>query len=401
MAELPLTSTDPPSGPTGPWVKLRSVAYRPFIYRKMVREASPDARPGDLVTVLDRHGAVFGAGLYNPRSEIVLRMLAFGSRPIDADFWKNAIAQAVALRRDLLRLDERTNAYRLIHAEGDGLSGLIVDRYDEVLSIQAHSLGMAVQLPRLIPLLHAACGTRHHTVSVDGRIRQMEGIESFPPDSPGLPRSVKIVENGVRFKIRFDVGHKTGFFCDQRDNRLKLAGLVRGADLLDACCYSAGFGIYAKVVGQAREVTCVDLDEDAVAMAHENVNLNSTRVNLVHADAFAYLRQMHTNGRTFDVVVLDPPKLVFGRNDQDEGRGKYFDLNRLAMNVTKPGGLLLTCSCSGAIGWADFIGILTGAARAVGRTMQFLDRTGAAPDHPVRPDAPESEYLKAAWLRVL
>lgn len=397
-------STDAPSGanlPRGPWVKLRSAAYRPFIYRKMVREASPDARPGDLVTVLDRNGAVFGAGLYNPRSEIVLRMLAFGDRPIDERFWQDAIARAVSLRRDVLKLDARTNAYRVIHAEGDGLSGLIVDRYEDVLSIQAHSLGMAVKLPDLIPLLHAGCGTLHHTVGVDERVRQMEGIDSYPPDSPDMPRSVKITENGVRFKVRFDIGHKTGFFCDQRDNRLKLSGLTKDAEVLDICCYSAGFGINAKTVGEAREVTCVDLDEDAIEMARENVNLNSARVQLVHADAFSYLRQMQTNGRTFDVVVLDPPKLVFGRNDLDEGRKKYYDLNRLAMSVTKPGGLLLTCSCSGAVGWPVFSGILTGAARAAGRTMQYIDRSGAAGDHPVRPDAPESEYLKAAWLRLV
>ena len=401
MSEPSNAAFDPKLPPAGPWVQLRSVAYRPFIYRKMVAEASPDARPGDLVTVLDRHGAVFGSGLYNPRSEIVLRMLSFSNRPIDKDFWKQAIERAVSLRRDLLKLDAPTDAYRVVHAEGDGLSGLIVDRYGEVLSIQAFSLGMTAQLPALIPMLHSACGTRHHTVGVDERVRQMEGIASFPPDSAELPRSVKITENGVRFKIRFDVGHKTGFFCDQRDNRLKLAGLTDGADVLDACCYSGGFGIYAKVQGRAREVTCVDLDEEAVEMARENVNLNSTRVNLVHADAFSYMRQMQTNGRTYDVVVLDPPKLVFGRNDVDDGRKKYYDLNRLAMTATKPGGLLLTCSCSGAVGWSEFIDILTGAARSAGRMLQFLARTGAAPDHPVRPDAPESEYLKAAWLRVL
>ncbi|MFH0983044.1 MAG: class I SAM-dependent rRNA methyltransferase [Planctomycetota bacterium] len=383
-----------------PWVKLRSAAYRPFIYRKMVQQASPDAAPGDVVRVLDRHEAVFGSAFYNPRSEIVLRMLAFDERPIDEGFWTGSIARAVALRRDVLKLDGRTSAYRVIHAEGDGLSGLVVDRYDEVLAIQVYSLGVARLLPELVPMLRRACGTRYHTVGVDDRTRQAEGIDALLPDSPDLPRSVKISENGVRFKVRFDGGHKTGFFCDQRDNRVKLAGLAAGADVLDVCCFSGGFGLYAKVQGAAADVTGVDLDEEAIAMARDNMNLNSVQFKLVHADAFSYLRQMRTNDRRYDVVVLDPPKLIFGRNDAEEGRKKYYDLNRLAMDVVKPGGLLVTCSCSGAVSWGDFTRIVVGSARSAGRTIQFIDRTGAAGDHPIRPDAPESEYLKVAWMRL-
>jgi 23S rRNA (cytosine1962-C5)-methyltransferase len=392
-----------PSGPPAnpPWVKLRSAAYRPFIYRKMIREASPEAQPGDVVTVLDRHGAVFGSALYNPRSEIVLRMLVFGGHPLDECFWSAAIESAVALRCDVLKLDRRTSAYRVIHAEGDGLSGLVVDRYDEVLAIQVYSLGMACRLPELVPLLHRTCGTRYHTVGADDRVRQAEGIDTLPPDSPDLPRSVKICENDVRFKVRFDVSHKTGFFCDQRDNRLKLASLTAGANVLDVCCFSGGFGLYAKVKGEAAEVTGVDLDEEALGLARENMNLNSVRIKWVHADAFPYLRQMRVNDQRYDVVVLDPPKLVFGRGDADEGRKKYYDLNRLAMDVVKPGGLLVTCSCSGAVNWGDFTRIVLGSARSVGRTVQFADRTGAAGDHPVRPNAPESEYLKVAWVRLL
>ncbi|MCK4660856.1 MAG: class I SAM-dependent rRNA methyltransferase [Phycisphaerae bacterium] len=383
-----------------PWVKLRSVAYRPFIYRKMVQAASPEASAGDVVTVLDKHGEVFGSGLYNPRSEIVLRMLVFGSRAIDDQFWAESVEHAVALRRDVLKLDRHTSAYRVIHAEGDGLSGLVVDRYAEVLAFQAHSLGIAGLLPKLIPIVHRACGTRYHTVGVDDRVRKAEGIKTTVPDSADLPRSVKVSENGVRFKVRFDIGHKTGFFCDQRDNRLKLAGLTDGADVLDACCYGGGFGIYAKVKGQAAQVTCVDLDEEAIAMARQNMNLNSVRVNLVQADVFPYLRQMQTNHKLYDVVVLDPPKLVFGRSDTDDGRKKYYDLNRLAIAVVKPGGLLVSCSCSGAVCWAEFMGIVSAAARSTGKTIQYIDRSGAAGDHPVRPDAPESEYLKVAWMRL-
>ena len=209
-----------------------------------------------------------------------------------------------------------------------------------------------------------------------------------------------MTEHGVRFKVRFDAGHKTGFFCDQRDNRRKLAEMTAGADVLDMCCNTGGFGLYAQVKGGAAEVTGVDLDEDAIDQARDNANLNSVRIKLVHADAFPYLRQMQTNNRSFDVVVLDPPKLVFGRADSDEGRRKYVDLNRLAMTAVKPGGLLVSCSCSGAVSSDEFVGLVTGAARGVGRRIQFVDRTVAAGDHPVRPESPEAEYLKVMWMRI-
>lgn len=399
MREIP-SEPGHPYPPGRPHVSLRSVAYRAFIYRKMVSKPSAGARPGDVVTVVDRSGQVVGSAHYNPRSEIVLRMLAFGERSIDERFWTESVERAVALRRDVLKLDAHTSAYRVVHAEGDGLSGLVVDRYDDVLAVAVHSLGMARQLPQLIPILHQASGTRRHVVEADERVRQLEGIDTLPPNSPDLPRSVKITENGVRFKVRFDIGHKTGFFCDQRDNRLRLARLSQRANVLDLCCFSGGFGIYAKALGGAGDVTCVDLDEDAVAMARENANLNAARIKPVHADAFSYLRQMQANQRTYDVVVLDPPKLVFGRRDAEEGMRKYHDLNGLAMTVVKPGGLLVSCSCSGAVSWDEFIGVILRAARVLGKQVQIVNRTGAAGDHPVRPEAPESEYLKVGWLRL-
>ena len=216
-----------------------------------------------------------------------------------------------------------------------------------------------------------------------------------------MPESVNITENGVRFRVDFGAGHKTGFFCDQRDNRRRLASLARDADLLDVCCYSGGFGIYARVLGGAKNVTCVDLDEAAVELARRNANLNQVRINTVHADAFTYMRQMQSNRNSYDVVTLDPPKLIFGRDDPGEGRNKYFDLNRLAASLVKPGGLLLSCSCSGALARDDFVSLVVGAARIAGRQGQILDITGAAPDHPVSPRCPESAYLKAVWLRLL
>ena len=164
-----------------------------------------------------------------------------------------------------------------------------------------------------------------------------------------------VEENGVRFRVHFEGGHKTGFFCDQRENRLRLAGFCRDRSVLDVCCYTGGFGLYALVKGEARDVTCVDLDEKAVALARENANANQVRPSFVHADAFGYMRQMNANGRTFGVVVLDPPKLIPGRLDVATGKRKYFDLNVLAMGLVEPGGMLLTCSCSGLLPPEEFL----------------------------------------------
>ena len=208
----------------------------------------------------------------------------------------------------------------------------------------------------------------------------------------------------MRFEVDLAAGHKTGFFCDQRDNRLALTKFTADARMLDLCCYSGGFGIYAAAMGKAAHVTSVDLDEDAVALARRNANLNrihASRYQSVHADGFAYLRQMKLNGQAYDVVVLDPPKLIAGRDEFAEGRKTYFDFNKLAMGVVKPGGMLVTCSCSGLMDILEFQNMLRGAARSAQRRVQILGVTGPGPDHPVMTEFLEGQYLKCVWCRVL
>ncbi len=206
----------------------------------------------------------------------------------------------------------------------------------------------------------------------------------------------------MRFQIDLTHGHKTGFFCDQRENRLALAQFTGGTEVLDLCSYSGGFAVYAAALGHARQVTAVDLDEQAVALAQRNANLNRiarSDLQTVHADAFVYLRQMQQTGKQFDVVILDPPKFIASREEFEEGRMKYFDLNRLALTAVKPGGLLVTCSCSGLLSEEEFFAILRGAGRGARRRVQVLRTTGPGPDHPVMTDHPESAYLKCLWCR--
>ncbi|MHC5111257.1 MAG: class I SAM-dependent rRNA methyltransferase [Planctomycetota bacterium] len=383
-----------------PWVELRSAAYKTFIFRKMVKASSPDARPGDCVAVYDRRNQMFGHGLFNPESNIAVRMLSFDGSPIDESFWKARVSRAVRLRDHQLRLADRTDAYRVIHAEGDNLSGLVVDKFADVLSISVYSLGMWNLREEWLPILLAATGARHYRIQADRNVQQMEAFTAEPIRSEQLPGSITIRENDVRFTVEFDIGHKTGFFCDQRDNRERLATMCNGADVIDLCSFSGGFGVYAKTLGQAGTVRCVDLDEDAVALIKRNANLNQVRVDAVHSDVFIYMRQMMANARTFDVVVLDPPKLIAGRKDVESGLIKYRDMNRLACGLVSEGGLLLTCSCSGALSREEFVTMTLAAVRHAGRKCQVLDITGPGLDHPVSPDCPESSYLKAVWLRL-
>ena len=402
---------DPPPGAASPWAQLRSGTWHPFIFQRMLRAADPAARPGDVVTIYDKYGQLFGRGLYNPASQITLRVLAYGDTPIDDAFWTKRLSQAVNLRRRL-DLSATTDAYRLVHAEGDGLSGLIVERYADCLVFEVFSLGMFQRWQQFAPLLADALGpptildrpdqaasTWRTFIRADAQIEKIEGFRA-PAVAADAPQRLVIREHGVRYRVDIAGGHKTGFFCDQRDNRLRFARLCRDADVLDACCYTGGFGLCAKLLGGARSVTAIDLDEAAIALARENANLNQTRLDLAHADAFTYLRQMIANGRQFDAVVLDPPKLALSRHDYEDALRKYNDLNALVMQVVRPAGVLLTCSCSGLVGRDEFIETVHRAAHRCGRILQMFDQTGAGPDHPIMLNCPESSYLKALWLRV-
>ena len=387
-----------------PWAQLKYITFQPAIFPRLLGKVSPDARPGDWVSVFDKNGEPVGAGLFNPRAKIPLRVVAHGAGPIGEDYFEAVIRRAVALRRELLQLDRESDAYRLVNSDGDGLSGLTIDRYGDVLLCEVFSLGIAQRLPRWLPLLHELAGTRFARVQVDHDLGSLEGIKpsTFNETNAAAPRTVKIRENGVRYEVDFAEGHKTGFFCDQRANRRRVAQFAKGARVLDLCCYTGGFSLCAKILGGAGEVTSVDLDEAAIAQARRNANLNQVRLGFVHADAFAYARQMYQNKESWDLVVLDPPKFIFTRDAHGnwEGRQKYEDLNQLSIGLVRPGGILVTCSCSGLLSLEDFEQHVIKAAHRLGRRLQFLERTGPGPDHPVYSNCLESRYLKVLWARV-
>lgn len=398
-------------------VTINTLGASPLIFRKRIfGPPDPPALPGDLVTLVDHDNRRLGFGFVNPKSEVAVRVLRAGDNPPDEAFWDELLTRAVRLRHDILKLPDVTDTYRLIHAEGDWLTGIVIDRYGDTLSAEAFGLGLFQRGQAILERLARIVGAKHWVLRPGPYTEAQEGFAAEPVCSPELPRSVIVQEFGTKFRIEFIGGHKTGFFCDQRDNRRRLADFTAGKSVLDLCCYTGGFSITAKRLGNAAEVTGVDLDEQPLKIARSNAQLNAVKANFVQADVFPYMRDMIRNNRQFDVVVLDPPKLIRNRAELDEGTRRHFDLNRLAMQLVKPDGLLLSCSCSGLLQDADFLRLLYSASRQAGeafgpaddngfqrrgpRDMQILFRTGASPDHPVSANYPESDYLKAAWMRL-
>jgi 23S rRNA (cytosine1962-C5)-methyltransferase len=375
-----------------------------------------------LVNVYDKFGNRVGIGLYNPRAKMPLRVVTHTAEPLGEEYFETALRRAVALRREMFKLDAVTDAYRVINSDGDGISGLTIDRYADALYGDVYSLGVFQRLPKWLPLLHSLLGTKRHLLHVDHDIASVEGIKTgrwaegraSPPDEPRPSsakaaeseiRKVRISEHGVKFEIDFAEGHKTGFFCDQRDNRHRFGALVQGARVLDLCSYTGGFSLNA-VLGGANDVTAVDLDEKVIAQGRRNANLNQispNKLKWVHADAFAYARQMQKNGEKFDAVLCDPPKFVMTREPAGaaEGMRKYADLNTIAAGLVKPGGLFVTCSCSGLVSLEDFEACVIKGVHRLNRRLQIFDRTGPGVDHPVYSNCLESRYLKLLWARVM
>jgi 23S rRNA (cytosine1962-C5)-methyltransferase len=384
-----------------PWAQMKYFSFHPAVYPNMLRAVSPDAGAGDLVNVYDKEGQLFGSGFFNPKAKVPLRVLQHGDDVLTEDALDARLDAALDLRLKTLRLNETTDAWRVVSSDGDGLSGLVVDRYADVLSIEVTTLGVWRRLGRWLPKLHAALGTKQHLIEVDPDIARIENMRraDVPAVDDPAPRGVRVRENGVRYQVGFEDGHKTGFFCDQRDNRLKFGHLARGRRVLDLCSYTGGFALSARIHGGCEDVTAVDLDEKAIAQAKKNADLNQVRIDWVHADTFTWGRQMQQNGALWDAVVLDPPKLVFSRDPEEGqlGRNKYYDMNAVALGLLKRGGLFVTCSCSGLLDVAEFEEIVMRAAHRNKRRLQILDRTGAGADHPVMSNCPESRYLKVLW----
>ena len=380
-------------------LKIERRSNHPWIFQKMVEKPVAKPRPGAIVDVVDNAGLWVARGFYNGHSRIALRVLTEDpDEAVDAAFFARRIAAAVELRRGLLRLDEHTDAWRVVHSEGDGLSGLVVDRYGDLLVVEFFSAGAFRHREWIYAALREQFpGCRFYSCAEEHVQKQ----ESFDFRSPEAPAPSVITEFGLKFRASPGSGHKTGFFADQRDNREFLARFCEGKRVLDVCCNSGGFAIYAKARGGAAEVTGIDLDEEILQVAEKNARLNDAKVRFVQADLFPWLREAAIRGEQWDVVVLDPAKLTRDREQVMTALKKYNEMNKLAMSVVKPGGVLLTCSCTGLVSEEEFLDMIRRAAYFAGRTVQILKVAGAGGDHPFLAHVKESRYLKAVFCRVL
>jgi 23S rRNA (cytosine1962-C5)-methyltransferase len=380
-------------------LKIDRRSSHPWIFQKMVEKPANRLHAGTVVDILDRGGQWVGRGFYNGHSRIALRVLTTDpAELIDRDFFARRLEQAIQYRRNWLGLDAVTDAYRLVHSEGDQLSGLVVDRFGTNVVLEFFAAGMFRFRSVLEEILTGYFPQSAIYWFAEEHIQKQESFDCRPPDPP--PPTI-ITEHGVRFRVAPGSKHKTGFFLDQRDNRKALATFCSGRRVLDLCCNTGGFAVYGKARGNAEEVVAVDLDEDALELANQNANFNQARIRFVRADLFHWLRDILPSGQRFDVVVLDPSKQTRDREQVAFALKRYLDMNRLALQVVAPGGVFLTCSCTGLVSEEAFLECLRRAAWQAGRTIQVFQISGATPDHPYLIHAPEGRYLKAVFCRVL
>lgn len=383
-----------------PTVHLKNAwrSSHPWIFQRLVEKPAQRPKPGSLVDVIGVDGDWIGRGFYNGHSRIAVRILETDPDvPVDAGWFSRKIADAVALRRDVLGLDAITDAWRVVHSEGDGISGLVVDRYADLLVVEFFSAGAFRHREWIYDALREQFpGCRFHSFA-DEHVQKQESFD-FRGSTPAEPAI--ITEHGIRFRADPAGAHKTGFFADQRENREWLSRQVAGKRVLDLCCNTGGFAVYAAARGAA-EVVGVDIDGDVIEIAKGNARLNDVRPRFVQADIFPWLRDAANAGERYDVVVLDPAKMTRDRDQVIPALKKYLDMNRLALGVVKPGGLFATFSCTGLVSEEQFLDMLRRASFYSGRTIQVLRVAGAGADHPFLANVQESRYLKAVFCRVL
>ena len=354
--------------------------------------------PGDIVVVRDSSGRVLGRAGYNAASQIVGRMWTFDDAVVDDAFVAKRIEAAVARRQPL---DAVTNATRLVYSESDGIPGLIVDRYGDVAVVQFTAATAERWRHVIIEVCRSLDGVNSVYERSDLDVRRLEGLTPASGLLAGAepPPHVEITENGCRYLVDVRRGHKTGFYLDQRDNRGLVAQHAAGRRVLNLFCYTGAFSV-AAMRGGAASVVSVDSSAQALETGQNNATLNDiTETEWVKADVFAYLRELRDSGATFDLIVLDPPKLAASAAQVRRATRGYKDLNWLAFRLLAPGGHLATFSCSGAVDSELFTKVVAGAALDARREVAVVDHLGQASDHPVLLSFPESAYLKGLWCR--
>ncbi|RCS41591.1 class I SAM-dependent rRNA methyltransferase [Bremerella cremea] len=383
---------------------MRPRKAQPFFGRHpWVRDSGIDkvigkVEDGDVVELISDKDRFIAYGLINRNSHLRVRLYSWDPEAkLDHAFWRSRLERAIQMRRELGMLREDSGC-RLVYSEADGLSGLVVEYFAGHLVIQITSLGMYKQLEQIVALLEDLLQPKSISLRGEAGILKLEGLEIEPRvvsgEVPAEP--IELVENDLRYEVGLSEGQKTGFYLDQRDNRRVAANIIpAGSKVLDMFCYSGGFALNAAKHAQASHVHGVDGSGPAISAAERNAERNQlTNVTFEKADCFDYLKARVDAGDQYDAIVLDPPKFTKSRRTIDEALRAYFHINRHAAQLLRPGGILVTCSCSGNVSRDEFQMMLLGVSQKSGRDFRILEQRGAAPDHPVSATCLESEYLK-------
>lgn len=372
--------------------------HHPWIFKGQILKITSNIKPGNIVTVITNEDEFVGCGYFNPSSEISIRLLTFKDEPIDDNFLTEKIRSAIN-KRDFL--NDMTNAKRLAFSEADGLPGLIADLYDDTLVIQVFTLGMERLKESAINIFKELIHPKYIYEKSDAPFRKIEGLKAVKGwvGAEG-ETNVGIHENGARFIVDIEKGHKTGFYLDQRKARLALRDIAKGRSVLDLFCYTGAFSINA-ALGGAAKVTGADIKKEWLELARKNAALNGVgeKIDFISGDSFLILKKMFDSGEKFDIIILDPPSFAKDRRSVATASKGYRELNTLAMKLLSEGGILGTFSCSHSMSNDIFSGILKDSAGEAGRSFTILKRCHQDKDHLIVKAIPETEYLKGYFLK--
>ena len=350
------------------------------------------------MSLCDHDGRLIGRGFYNPRSQIPVRLVTRRDEPVDAAFFRGRVAAALALRARLGLPSARTTAYRVVNSEGDDLPGLVVDAYGDAAVVQLTTLGMALRRAAVFDAIEAELGAKTVFETAAASYAELEGFQAVSRVARGTSRAtVACLEDGLRLEVEPLSGQKTGMFVDQRENRIRVGQLARGARVLDCYAYAGGFSLQA-ARGGATTVTAVDSSARAITRIEAHAAANDVKVGAVEADVFRFLET--ATPRAYDLVIIDPPKFARARKDLDAARKGYERLNALALGTVAPGGFLVTCSCSQNVDLVEFERILAAGAKLAARQVRIIEQHGAGPDHPLPAGFAEGQYLKVIFAYV-
>lgn len=376
----------------------------PWVLDSAIDRVEGEVQPGDVVDLVAENGDFIARGVFNPNSRIRVRLYSWSADETLGDsWWQRQLVTAIELRRTLKFLDPQ-GACRLVNSEADGISGLIVDRFADFLVIQPTSLAVWQRLDGITSILQQHLQPRGMVLHIDPQTSRREGIDSVLQPSWGEnpEQPVTIIENGLSFQVDLRQSQKTGFYLDQRLNRQVASQYVANRKVADVCCYSGGFSITAEKLGGAAQVVGVDTSQAAVTLAQHHADLNDCeRCRFETGDCFKWLDAAVERKDQYGAVILDPPKFASGRKGAAAAMRAYHRLNLQAVKALEPGGILVTCSCTGSVHREEFIDVLHGVAVRAKRSIQILENRGAAPDHPVGTHCRENDYLKCLICRVL